>query len=212
MADYTIEFCPNNGDYVGTEQPGEQYKDATATCSFMATMGTQTYKVGPSPTKTATKGTLQVVATVAPLLDGAAAIFDPNGGSVISTSSAARSTQVLPSPSPSGNAADASRTTSQLVTNTVTTTAIVTGTDGQTTKVFTTIQGSTLLEIVNGQTVRPGPTAQVNLNDEEDQQRWRHKGHKGKCKGGQFLRPVPHGHHQQKKKVSHVPRAYLSLL
>ena len=74
LPDYTIEFCPSGTDYVGAKVPGSQYLDATATCSSMATTGLQAFSVPPSPSTTISQGTLNVAATVATGLDGAAAI------------------------------------------------------------------------------------------------------------------------------------------
>ena len=69
-----MEFCPGGTDYVGTEEAGTQYLNATATCSSMATAFSSTYSVPATPTDTASIGTLDVVATVLPGVDGAAAI------------------------------------------------------------------------------------------------------------------------------------------
>ncbi|WVQ79506.1 hypothetical protein IAT38_001605 [Cryptococcus sp. DSM 104549] len=72
--DYTIEFCPAGSDYVGAKEASNAYVDATAKCSNLATVFSETFTVGPSPTSLATTGTLEVVATVATGVDGAAAI------------------------------------------------------------------------------------------------------------------------------------------
>ncbi|KAK8849433.1 hypothetical protein IAR55_004765 [Kwoniella newhampshirensis] len=85
--DYTIEFCPSGSDYVGPETPSHKFDSATATCSNVVTAFANTFAVGPSPTKTATIGTLDVVATVASNVDGAAAI--QIGGGAVSVSSSA---------------------------------------------------------------------------------------------------------------------------
>ncbi|ORX40766.1 thaumatin family-domain-containing protein [Kockovaella imperatae] len=74
LSDYTIEFCPDGRDYVGSRFAGTEYLDATAKCTSQATSGPQTFSVPPSPSTTIAQGTLQVVATVATGLDGAAAI------------------------------------------------------------------------------------------------------------------------------------------
>lgn len=72
--DYTIEFCPAGSNYVGAKEASHEYVDATARCSNIATTFSTTFNVGPSPTSTATIGKLDVVATVATGMDGAAAI------------------------------------------------------------------------------------------------------------------------------------------
>ncbi|KAK4686813.1 ATP-binding cassette, subfamily B (MDR/TAP), member 10, partial [Tremellales sp. Uapishka_1] len=73
---YEIEFCPSGSDYVGASPNNisNKYVDATATCTSMITAFATTFSVGPSPTATATIGTLSVVATAATGIDGAAAI------------------------------------------------------------------------------------------------------------------------------------------
>ncbi|WWD20055.1 hypothetical protein CI109_104528 [Kwoniella shandongensis] len=82
--DYTVEFCPSGSDYVGPKIPSNKYVSATATCANLATNFTSMFTVGPSPTKTASIGTLDVVATVAPNVDGAAAA-EISAGTVSST-------------------------------------------------------------------------------------------------------------------------------
>ncbi|KAE8542310.1 hypothetical protein D1P53_001084 [Cryptococcus gattii VGV] len=72
--DYTVEFCPAGSNYVGAKEASHEYVDATARCSNIATTFGTTFNVGPSPTSTATIGKLDVVATVATGVDGAAAI------------------------------------------------------------------------------------------------------------------------------------------
>ncbi|KIR56462.1 thaumatin family protein [Cryptococcus gattii Ru294] len=72
--DYTVEFCPAGSNYVGAKEASHEYVDATARCSNIATTFSTTFNVGPSPTSTATIGKLDVVATVATGVDGAAAI------------------------------------------------------------------------------------------------------------------------------------------
>lgn len=91
-ADYIIEFCPNRTDYVGTQTPGREYDSATATCSNKVTAFSQTFKVGASPTKGIQSGTLDVVATVATGLDGAAALETSRSAMTTTVTSASTST------------------------------------------------------------------------------------------------------------------------
>ncbi|AAW43473.2 conserved hypothetical protein [Cryptococcus deneoformans JEC21] len=72
--DYIVEFCPAGSDYIGAKEASTKYVNATATCSSMATTFSTAFSVGPSPTSIATIGELDVVATVATGVDGAAAI------------------------------------------------------------------------------------------------------------------------------------------
>lgn len=72
--DYTVEFCPAGSNYVGAKEASHEYVDAKARCSNIATTFSTTFNVGPSPTSTATIRKLDVVATVATGVDGAAAI------------------------------------------------------------------------------------------------------------------------------------------
>jgi hypothetical protein len=92
---YVVEFCPAGSDYVGPSTPNSKYISATASCEGSATTfispSSQTFSVGPSPTKTQTIGTLQVIETVAPGIDGAAAFG--LGGGAASSSVADMSTQ-----------------------------------------------------------------------------------------------------------------------
>lgn len=204
-SDYEIEFCPNRTDYVGAVTPDEKYLSATATCSNRLTSFTQTFPVGPSPTKTATKGTLQVVATVAPGVDGAAAIQmggeDTNSAGsapavVVTTSSGikASTTDYALHPSaavPSGGAPSGSGQAG-LVYGTYSTgmpgcKAQYTGVDGKITKVHTEVAGTTILEIYDAPTQSAEPGG-------------RHGD--GGGVGGQWLEAVPLAH--QKKKVSKV--------
>ena len=139
-----------------------------------------TFTVNPSPTKTATRGTLQVVATVAPGLDGAAAIQD---GFQDPSTSVVPSGHPGPGPSPSpgqgglqtGNYADTPR---------------ITGSDGKVTEVFKVIDGTTILEVyapTASSVVVPSGRDAVALGDTDG-------------RGGSWLEAVPM--HQQRKKVS----------
>ncbi|OCF74263.1 hypothetical protein I204_04633 [Kwoniella mangroviensis CBS 8886] len=74
LAGYTIEFCPNDSDFIGEIEPDPKYLSSTASCSNIATSWTTTFPIRPSPTQILTSGTLDVVATVATGVDGAAAI------------------------------------------------------------------------------------------------------------------------------------------
>ncbi|TYJ56822.1 hypothetical protein B9479_002432 [Cryptococcus floricola] len=86
--DYIVEFCPAGSDYVGAKTPSDTYANATATCSSLASTGSATFSVGPSPTGAVSSGTLSVVATVATGVDGAAAIQVGTTESVEGASSA----------------------------------------------------------------------------------------------------------------------------
>lgn len=80
-SDYTIEFCPDGEGYAGSKNghPDPKYLHATATCSSLAKTGPKTFAIKPSPTKLITAGTLQVVATIAAQVDGAAAGAEGGG-------------------------------------------------------------------------------------------------------------------------------------
>jgi len=106
LADYIVEFCPGQSDYVGTLTADPKFIDATATCSNKVTSGEQEFPVNPSPTKTATAGTLQVVATVLPGVDGAAAL--QIDGEQPNTSGGAASASTTSSASGSESASGAS--------------------------------------------------------------------------------------------------------
>ncbi|WVQ67290.1 uncharacterized protein L199_005485 [Kwoniella botswanensis] len=74
LAGYTVEFCPNNSNFIGELEPDPKYLSSTASCSNIATSWITTFPIRPSPTQVLTSGTLDVVATVATGVDGAAAI------------------------------------------------------------------------------------------------------------------------------------------
>lgn len=201
LADYEIEFCPNRTDYVGAATPQEKYLSATATCANMATNFTTTFPVGPSPTKTATKGTLQVIATVAAGVDGAAAVQMGGSASAPAASGSARvstSDYALqyspsaPSTSVQSTITSASGTKpSGLLYDVYSTSAPAckakyTGVDGKITKVYTEVAGTTILEIYNAPT-----SSSLGADD-----RGEHHG-----PGGQWLEAIPASH--QKKKVSY---------
>lgn len=88
MSDYTVEFCPNSGSFIGSKEPSMKYANATATCSNQATTylpppGAQ-WTPGsavPSPSTTIGKGTLRIVATNLPNVGGQAAIANITGTS-----------------------------------------------------------------------------------------------------------------------------------
>ena len=200
MSDYTIEFCPGGTDYVGSEIAGTEYVDATATCSNMATTGSSEFSVGPSPTKTATKGTLQVIATVATGVDGAAAIQQiPSSTSSVPVSPTVSTTQ--------------SATTSEgaMVTSTVYETSlvyvvgngdslVVTGSDGS------TVGASTLFQINSSD----GPSSTVvsagketgGVDDQEVNEGW------GRFEGGQWLEAVTL---HQRRRVSYAEAGQKSM-
>ncbi|RSH91668.1 hypothetical protein EHS25_009037 [Saitozyma podzolica] len=116
LSDYTIAFCPNGTDYVGSSEPSGPYLDATATCTSMVTSYSTTFSVGPSPTSTDTSATLSVVVTAASGVDSVATqaatstTSAGSAGSVVSsgavaqTSAAGSVVVALASPSASASA------------------------------------------------------------------------------------------------------------
>ncbi|WRT66204.1 uncharacterized protein IL334_003157 [Kwoniella shivajii] len=111
MPNYTIEFCPNDSEYIGQIEPDLKYLGSTATCSSIATYFDETFSIRPSPTKILTSGTLDVVATVATGINGAAAIQLDGIGSAATATATASSTSQNASPA-SGITTTSSPTTS----------------------------------------------------------------------------------------------------
>ncbi|WVO13703.1 hypothetical protein L204_101324 [Cryptococcus depauperatus] len=137
---YLIEFCPAKSDYVGSKKPSDKYASATATCSNIATTFTSTFSVPPSPTTTASTGTLNVVATVSTGVDGAAAVqvtpsdtksgTGSSGGPPASSTSTVMVTEYVtvngPPPS-SGSAGSGSTATGSTATGSTATGSTATG-------------------------------------------------------------------------------------
>ena len=190
LSDYIVEFCPGQTDYVGTKTADPKYIDATATCSNKVTSFTTEFSVGPSPTATKTAGTLQVVATVLPGVDGAAALqIDGNQANAAANGSAASTTSTGSSSSGSESSQSlggsslvyGSYSASQTAPPTAAASAMGTGSDGA--------AGPVTTPPINAAVVQGGGQGECAAGGQHNNGR----------QGGQYLSTEPVGH---RKRVS----------
>lgn len=190
LSDYIVEFCPGQTDYVGTKTADPKYINATATCSNKVTSFTTEFSVGPSPTATKTAGTLQVVATVLPGVDGAAALqIDENQTNATANGSSATTIASGSSDGSSGSSESqggssliyGSYSASQTAPPTAAASATATGSNGG--------PGSIATPPLNAAVVQGGGDGECAAGGQ----------HKNGRQGGQYLSTEPVGH---RKRVS----------